>query len=57
VNKAIIELPEKVPATAYASSKGLKDKGDVLHFDAASQREFGKRYATEMIHLQSTKGN
>jgi hypothetical protein len=33
-------------------SKGLKDKGDVLHFDAASQRELGRRYAAEMIRLQ-----
>jgi hypothetical protein len=53
VNAALAALPEKVPATACASSHGLKDKGDVLHFDAASQRELGRRYAAEMIRLQS----
>jgi hypothetical protein len=51
VNSALAVLPEKVPATACAPSKGLKDKGDVLHFDAASQREFGRRYAAEMLRL------
>lgn len=56
VNDALAKLPEKVPATACASSKGLKDKGDMLHFDAASQRELGKRYAAEMLRLQSAKG-
>jgi len=47
VNAALAALPEKVPATACVPSKGLKDKGDVLHFDAASQRELGRRYAAD----------
>ena len=53
VNAALANLPEKVPATACASSKGLKHKGDELHFDAASQRELGRRYAAEMTRLQA----
>lgn len=53
VNAALAALPEKVPATACASSKGLKDKGDQLHFDAASQRELGRRYAAEMMKLEA----
>jgi hypothetical protein len=57
VNAALAALPEKVPATACAPSKGLKDKGDVLHFDAASQREFGRRYAAAMLRLQSAQKN
>jgi hypothetical protein len=57
VNAALAALPEKVPATACAPSKGLKDKGDVLHFDAPSQRELGRRYATEMLRLQSAQKN
>ena len=57
VNSALAVLPEKVPATACAPSKGLKDKGDVLHFDAASQREFGRRYAAEMLRLQSAQNS
>jgi len=53
VNAALAALPSKVPATACVPSKGLKHKGDQLHFDAASQREFGRRYAAEMLRLQS----
>jgi hypothetical protein len=34
-----------MPNVAYVSSDGLRDKGDTLHFDAASQRLFGERYA------------
>jgi hypothetical protein len=53
VNDALAKLPEKVPATGCALSKGLKDKGDQLHFDAASQRELGRRYAVEMMRLEA----
>ena len=55
VNAALAGLPGKVPATACAFSKDLKHKGDVLHFDAASQREFGRRYAAEMMRLRSAQ--
>jgi Carbohydrate esterase, sialic acid-specific acetylesterase len=57
VNAALAGLPEKVPATACAPSQGLKDKGDVLHFDTVSQREFGRRYAAAMLRLQSAPKN
>ncbi len=57
VNEALLKIPEKVPATACVSSKGLKDKGDILHFDTASQHELGRRYAAEMLRLQSAKSN
>ena len=53
VNEAIAKLPEKVPACGYAASKGLSHKGDVLHFDSASQHELGRRYATAMLKLQA----
>jgi hypothetical protein len=56
VNEAIAKLPEQIPAAGCAPSKGLKDKGDVLHFDAASQRELGRRYAAEMMRLQAGQG-
>ncbi len=52
VNEALIAIPEKVPNTACARSAGLNHKGDEVHFDAASQREFGQRYAAEMLRLQ-----
>jgi hypothetical protein len=44
VDKAHRELPRKVPHTAYVSAEGLKHRGDKLHFDSASCREFGRRY-------------
>ena len=44
-----------VPHVAYVSSDGLRDKGDTLHFDAASQREFGERYARAYLALQSAR--
>jgi hypothetical protein len=54
VNDALRKLPETVPLTGCASSKGLKDKGDELHFNAEAQHEFGRRYAAEMIRLQTS---
>lgn len=45
VDKAHRELPQHVKHTAFVSAEGLKHKGDKVHFDAASYRELGKRYA------------
>lgn len=45
VDRALQELPHTVSHCAFASSEGLCDKGDSLHFDARSLREFGRRYA------------
>jgi len=53
VNAALAELPARVPHTGFVPSTGLNHKGDALHFDAPSQREFGRRYAAEMLKLQS----
>lgn len=36
---------------ACASAAGLTDKGDSLHFNSKSLREFGKRYALELLRL------
>jgi hypothetical protein len=38
---------------ACVSSGGLKDRGDHLHFNTASARMLGKRYAETMLKLQS----
>ena len=48
VDAALKALPQKVKHTGWVSAQGLEHKGDVVHFDAASYREFGKRYATEL---------
>ncbi len=52
INEQLNAIPSKVPHTACVSAKGLKDKGDELHFDSPSQRDFGHRYADIMWKLQ-----
>jgi hypothetical protein len=53
VNDTLAKLPDRVPQTGYTFSAGLSHKGDQLHFDTASQREMGRRFAHEMICLQA----
>ncbi|MBM84061.1 MAG: acetylxylan esterase [Planctomycetaceae bacterium] len=45
VDAAHCQLPNKVNFTAFVNSNGLKHNGDKVHFDSASYRELGKRYA------------
>ena len=52
VDNALKVLPNKVKHTAWVSSEGLGHKGDVVHFNAAAYREFGKRYASKIKSLQ-----
>lgn len=51
VDAAHRSLPDKVPQTAFVSSDGLVHLGDKVHFDAASVRELGKRYAAAYATL------
>jgi hypothetical protein len=51
VDRAHRELPKKVKLTAFVGAEGLKDKGDQVHFDAASYRELGKRYAAAYLTI------
>ncbi len=53
VNEALLKIPAQVPMTGCASSKGLHDKGDELHFGTEGQREFGRRYAEIMLKLEA----
>jgi hypothetical protein len=53
INDALAEIPNKVANTACVKSKGLTHKGDEVHFDTDSQHELGKRFAVEMLKLQS----
>jgi hypothetical protein len=55
VNAQIDSIATRVPKAAAVSSEGLKHKGDGVHFDSASLREFGKRYAAAMQKLQKAK--
>lgn len=38
--------------TAFVNAKCFVHKGDNAHFNSASYREFGKRYAKAMLKLQ-----
>jgi len=51
VNKAHQDLPGKVARTAFVPSTGLKHKGDKVHFDSASYRKLGERYAAAYLQL------
>lgn len=44
-------LAASVPHVAYVSSEGLHDRGDTLHFDAASARALGERYAAAYLEM------
>ncbi|MCA9060396.1 MAG: sialate O-acetylesterase, partial [Planctomycetaceae bacterium] len=52
VDQAHRTLPEHVAQTAFVNSDGLQHKGDEIHFDSASYRELGRRYAEAMLQLQ-----
>ena len=45
VDAAHRTLPGKVRRTAFVSSDGLVHGGDKVHFDTASLRDLGRRYA------------
>lgn len=45
INKIITQLPNRVKNAAVVSSANLLHKGDETHFDSASARALGKRYA------------
>jgi hypothetical protein len=51
VDAAHRSLPEKVAVTAFVPSTGLRPNDDLVHFDAPSLREFGKRYAAAYAKL------
>lgn len=55
INDALENIAARVPNVACVKSTGLKDTGDEVHFDSASQREFGKRYAEAISRLQKAK--
>ena len=44
----IVNLPDAVPYTDYVSSEGTTDIGDGAHFDNASAKLMGERYAEKI---------
>jgi hypothetical protein len=51
INTLLPLLPRQVPHTAVVSAEGLVHNGDGTHFDAASARQLGTRYAAAMGQL------
>ena len=54
VNDAQSDVAKEMKHVAFVSSDGLVSKSDNLHFDALSQREFGKRYAAAYLKTQKS---
>jgi hypothetical protein len=54
VNEHLALIPVTVPHSAFVSSAGLTSNPDRIHFDARSQREFGRRYALAFFGLDAT---
>ena len=52
INAVLAALPARVPRCAFVAADGLADQGDKLHFDSASFREFGRRYAKAWLEMQ-----
>ena len=48
-------LPKVLPNSYIISSKGVKGTPDQFHFNTAGMREFGRRYAVQMLKLQGYK--
>lgn len=44
VDQAHRELAQRLPLVAFVSSQGLTHRGDEVHFDSPSARQFGQRY-------------
>lgn len=55
VNAAISRLPQRAPHTAFVTAEELVHNGDGTHFDSASARELGRRYAEAMIQLHASQ--
>lgn len=51
INELLTKAADEIPHLACVSSAGLTHIGDNTHFDAASQRELGRRYAAAYRQL------
>lgn len=55
INTILRNLPEQAVRVSCVDASGLTDKGDQTHFDAASARELGRRYANAMQALERAR--
>jgi hypothetical protein len=51
----LVHPPEVLPSSYIISSKGVKGTTDQFHFSTPGMREFGKRYAQQMLKLEGFK--
>lgn len=51
VNEALRTMPFVIENCGFASSEGLTDRGDSIHFNSVSYRIFGKRYFNEYLNV------
>jgi hypothetical protein len=56
VNQELARLAAENRNMALASAEGLVSKGDSLHFDSKSLREFGRRYFQEYLKIEPSAG-
>ncbi len=56
INDSLAAIASKERYFKLASAEGLVDKGDTLHFNSESLREFGKRYAAEWLQCSREMG-
>jgi hypothetical protein len=56
-NAALPKIVASVPLCTMVTSEDLKDKGDHTHFDSASLRTYGERYAKEYLKVRSTQSS
>lgn len=52
MNQVFHQIARQLPFCAVASAEGLQLKGDGLHFDAVSSREFGSRYFQKYLEIK-----
>ena len=51
----LANLPKVLPNSYIISSQGVKGSPDPFHFNTEGMREFGKRYAIQMLKIQGFK--
>jgi len=51
MNPVLRNLPNSIARCLCVSANGLSDKGDQTHFDSASLRELGRRYARAFLSM------
>jgi hypothetical protein len=54
-NAALPNIPLRVPRCDYATAEGFSDIGDGTHFNSASLRTYGERYALAYSGLETWK--